>query len=143
MCSLPPVQGPCEAAIQSWFFNEETDRCELFQYGGCDGNLNNFETRGDCERACGGASLVVRLNHVTRFAAVVCSLQGVSTDLACATFGSASEGACTIRARTAAAREESVRPSSTETSSARRTRARTNAVSDAFLFGTKTSPAQL
>ena len=54
VCQLPPEQGPCEAAINSWFYNPSSGRCEQFQFGGCDGNLNNFESRRECETACGG-----------------------------------------------------------------------------------------
>ena len=54
MCQLPPEQGPCEAAINSWFYNPSSGRCEQLQFGGCDGNLNNFASRRECETACGG-----------------------------------------------------------------------------------------
>jgi hypothetical protein len=51
-CSLPPMTGTCEAALQRWAFNPQTGRCERFTYGGCDGNANNFETREACVAAC-------------------------------------------------------------------------------------------
>ncbi|KAK3868114.1 hypothetical protein Pcinc_026477 [Petrolisthes cinctipes] len=33
-------------------FNPETNQCQTFRYGGCDGNLNNFETEEECWNAC-------------------------------------------------------------------------------------------
>jgi hypothetical protein len=52
-CTLPPDPGPCEAYIPSYYYDPETQRCEPFVYGGCDGNGNNFATLADCEAACG------------------------------------------------------------------------------------------
>ncbi|MBN1655655.1 MAG: BPTI/Kunitz domain-containing protein [Deltaproteobacteria bacterium] len=54
ICSLPPVIGPCEALIPRFFFNADTGQCEQFNYGGCQGNANNFETIQQCRQACGG-----------------------------------------------------------------------------------------
>ena len=34
---------------------QEKNRCELFTFGGCQGNGNNFATADQCFEACGGA----------------------------------------------------------------------------------------
>ncbi|ESO07201.1 hypothetical protein HELRODRAFT_191089 [Helobdella robusta] len=52
VCSLAADQGPCTSVIQSWFFNQTTDQCERFYYGGCEGNLNRFSEKKKCEDAC-------------------------------------------------------------------------------------------
>ena len=52
-CKLPRVTGPCRAAFPRWYFNKITRKCELFTYGGCRGNRNNFKTRKECEKKCG------------------------------------------------------------------------------------------
>jgi hypothetical protein len=44
--------GDCEGAFPRYWHNPGAGRCELFSYGGCGGNDNNFNTLADCERAC-------------------------------------------------------------------------------------------
>lgn len=52
VCQKPFVSGPCYANHKKWHFNQATSQCELFTYGGCSGNGNNFDTKKDCERKC-------------------------------------------------------------------------------------------
>ena len=54
MCEQRQVIGPCEAAIQKYWYNITTDDCERFYYGGCYGNDNMFDEYDDCRDACGG-----------------------------------------------------------------------------------------
>nr|CUU99114.1 hypothetical transcript [Hymenolepis microstoma] len=58
VCSLPIDIGPCRASIRRYAYNPSTRRCEIFTYGGCQGNGNNFETEEECERRCGGSGTV-------------------------------------------------------------------------------------
>ena len=51
-CLLPPVTGPCEAAVTSYFFNVSAMQCQTFTYGGCEGNANRFSTVDECYEAC-------------------------------------------------------------------------------------------
>jgi len=63
ICGLPPATGICNAAFQRFFYNRTAQRCELFIWGGCGGNANNFMTREDCERTCGsGKALTATVN---------------------------------------------------------------------------------
>jgi hypothetical protein len=50
------VVGPCKALIPRFYYNAESGKCEPFDYGGCQGNANNFETLQECEKACGGGT---------------------------------------------------------------------------------------
>uniref|UniRef100_A0A3Q3BFU0 Tissue factor pathway inhibitor n=1 Tax=Kryptolebias marmoratus TaxID=37003 RepID=A0A3Q3BFU0_KRYMA len=52
LCSMKDDPGPCKAIKERFFFNVNTGRCEIFEYGGCGGNANNFLTREDCEESC-------------------------------------------------------------------------------------------
>lgn len=47
-CELIPDSGPCEAAITRYYFNQETQECEEFLWGGCDGVVP-FETLEACQ----------------------------------------------------------------------------------------------
>lgn len=51
-CYEEPRAGPCHSAMTRWYFNSETNTCQEFKYGGCDGNLNNFDSKEQCEAVC-------------------------------------------------------------------------------------------
>lgn len=53
-CTLPRVKGPCLGNIKRYYYNDQTQKCEAFRYGGCIGNKNNFFSLHDCELACSG-----------------------------------------------------------------------------------------
>jgi hypothetical protein len=55
-CALPLVPGPCKALIEQWGFDTAAGRCMRFNYGGCDGNANRFDTAAACISACGGTA---------------------------------------------------------------------------------------
>lgn len=56
LCTLPSASGGpenyCRAAHEKFFFNKETQECEMFTYGGCGGNDNRFNTKAECEERC-------------------------------------------------------------------------------------------
>ncbi|XP_058472251.1 tissue factor pathway inhibitor a [Solea solea] len=52
LCALKDDPGPCKAIKDRFFFNVDSGHCELFEYGGCGGNANNFETLEACEEMC-------------------------------------------------------------------------------------------
>ncbi|XP_048750942.2 kielin/chordin-like protein [Ostrea edulis] len=51
-CSLPPEVGLCRASLPRWWYNPEVEKCEMFEYSGCEGNDNKFLTWEDCVREC-------------------------------------------------------------------------------------------
>ncbi|KAF5903370.1 tissue factor pathway inhibitor-like isoform X1, partial [Clarias magur] len=51
-CALKKDEGPCKAIIEKFYFNIETGKCEEFEYGGCQGNENNFQSKEECEAFC-------------------------------------------------------------------------------------------
>ncbi|XP_076460366.1 PI-actitoxin-Afv2b-like [Babylonia areolata] len=52
ICSLPSETGPCRAMIPRYFYDTKSGTCQMFTYGGCLGNANNFEKKENCEAAC-------------------------------------------------------------------------------------------
>lgn len=52
-CYLPSEAGDCRALERRYFYNSQEGLCELFAYGGCGGNQNNFRTIEECEQNCG------------------------------------------------------------------------------------------
>jgi hypothetical protein len=56
VCLLPRESGPCDAAFARWGYVPDSGKCELFTYGGCEGNANNFETEEECAAKCGGGA---------------------------------------------------------------------------------------
>ncbi|EFX79924.1 hypothetical protein DAPPUDRAFT_28224, partial [Daphnia pulex] len=37
-----------------FFFDTQTGKCLIFNYTGCDGNRNNFESESECDLTCNG-----------------------------------------------------------------------------------------
>ena len=57
---MPPVRGPCRASIPRIFFDYNAGVCQVFTYGGCGGNANNFRTVEACEKKCIESNRVVK-----------------------------------------------------------------------------------
>ncbi|XP_028278765.1 tissue factor pathway inhibitor 2 [Parambassis ranga] len=51
-CLLPVEEGPCRADIERYYYNTITQKCEIFYYGGCQGNANNFKSFQECQKTC-------------------------------------------------------------------------------------------
>ncbi|WP_408034201.1 BPTI/Kunitz domain-containing protein [Thiorhodovibrio winogradskyi] len=47
----PPDPGPCKGAFPGFFYDYESNRCQRFTYGGCDG-ARPFESMKACIKAC-------------------------------------------------------------------------------------------
>ncbi|CAN7992812.1 unnamed protein product, partial [Ixodes hexagonus] len=52
ICSMPLDEGSCDKNVPRYFFNTTSSRCDVFQYKGCTGNENNFESHEDCLAEC-------------------------------------------------------------------------------------------
>ena len=51
-CIAPMKVGPCKARIKRYFYNLQARQCQLFRWGGCKPNENNFPTLEDCQAEC-------------------------------------------------------------------------------------------
>ncbi|CAL1675129.1 unnamed protein product [Lasius platythorax] len=51
-CDQPKETGPCAGNFTKWYFNQESQTCEQFLYGGCKANNNNFPTEIACHQQC-------------------------------------------------------------------------------------------
>ena len=56
ICLEKPEGGVCLAYFERYFYNATSELCEIFIYGGCGGNQNNFETLRECYDNCEGNS---------------------------------------------------------------------------------------
>ncbi|XP_076157869.1 tissue factor pathway inhibitor 2 [Alosa pseudoharengus] len=52
ICRFPMDVGPCRALHKKYFFNMTSMQCEIFFYGGCDGNENRFDSMDSCLEYC-------------------------------------------------------------------------------------------
>lgn len=50
-CGLVPDPGLCKAAIPKFYFDQFTQRCRDFIWGGCGGTVP-FDTRKECRSVC-------------------------------------------------------------------------------------------
>uniref|UniRef100_A0A8V5FSI4 Uncharacterized protein n=1 Tax=Melopsittacus undulatus TaxID=13146 RepID=A0A8V5FSI4_MELUD len=52
VCAMKADEGPCKAIHMRYYFNIQSHECEIFEYGGCHGNENNFLTLEECQKKC-------------------------------------------------------------------------------------------
>ena len=63
-CSSIPNPGMCFAAIQIYYFDQNTGQCEESIWGGCDG-LVPFWTLEDCQNNCEENSFIQEIKNPT------------------------------------------------------------------------------
>ncbi|PRD19175.1 UNVERIFIED_CONTAM: Kunitz-type serine protease inhibitor bitisilin-1 [Trichonephila clavipes] len=51
-CGLPASVGPCKEFEVRYHYDMFTDKCQTFNYSGCEANRNNFKTKEACEKEC-------------------------------------------------------------------------------------------
>lgn len=51
-CFLPQETGPCRSIQPRFHYNAREGTCDVFAYGGCAGNQNNFQSEQECQHNC-------------------------------------------------------------------------------------------
>ncbi|CAK1596001.1 unnamed protein product [Parnassius mnemosyne] len=54
-CSLQPDPGTCLSLRTKYYYDINNRECKDFQYGGCGGNRNKFDTKQSCLQECSGS----------------------------------------------------------------------------------------
>ncbi|XP_039992953.1 kunitz-type protease inhibitor 1a isoform X2 [Xiphias gladius] len=55
-CTEPPYTGKCKESLTKWYYNHIQQECLRFNYGGCEGNENRFDTEESCKKVCRGVT---------------------------------------------------------------------------------------
>ncbi|VDP08184.1 unnamed protein product [Heligmosomoides polygyrus] len=55
ICAQPLRIGDCTESVKRYWYNAKARQCQMFEYTGCQGNDNNFETVLDCQSFCKNA----------------------------------------------------------------------------------------
>lgn len=55
-CTEPPHTGSCRESFTKWYYNPVHQECFRFNYGGCYGNENRFDSKESCKRTCKGVT---------------------------------------------------------------------------------------
>ncbi|GMT23765.1 hypothetical protein PFISCL1PPCAC_15062, partial [Pristionchus fissidentatus] len=54
VCKMHVDEGSCSKNVNRFHFNPLLRECRPFVFGGCEGNMNNFESELQCQRFCHG-----------------------------------------------------------------------------------------
>ncbi|KAJ7305058.1 hypothetical protein JRQ81_010857 [Phrynocephalus forsythii] len=52
ICTMTPEKGSCHGQHTRYYYNTESNNCEMFIYGGCLGNGNRFDNIQECLQRC-------------------------------------------------------------------------------------------
>ncbi|XP_043660396.1 male accessory gland serine protease inhibitor [Drosophila teissieri] len=57
ICGEPPAQNginfiTCAGSFEKFSYHPQTRSCQKFDYGGCFGNANSFDSLHECEEKC-------------------------------------------------------------------------------------------
>ncbi|XP_029349432.1 kunitz-type protease inhibitor 1a [Echeneis naucrates] len=55
-CTESPETGICRDGLTKWYYNPLEQNCFRFNYGGCQGNENRFDSKEACLKVCRGVT---------------------------------------------------------------------------------------
>lgn len=77
-CGFPKDIGGCKSNEDRWYFDIVKGQCSLFNYSGCGGNMNNFNTLEKCQTLCAKYKNELRSTTNVKKKELKISLSGVS-----------------------------------------------------------------
>ncbi|XP_053489101.1 kunitz-type protease inhibitor 1 isoform X1 [Ictalurus furcatus] len=83
-CTQPPITGPCRNNNAKWYYNPYEMKCIPFNYGGCNGNNNQFDSEQECMDLCRKVTDKDAFERQTNFEKQVEDGQSVSIAIAVA-----------------------------------------------------------
>uniref|UniRef100_A0A914P994 BPTI/Kunitz inhibitor domain-containing protein n=1 Tax=Panagrolaimus davidi TaxID=227884 RepID=A0A914P994_9BILA len=57
ICNQPLAVGSCTAPSIRYYYDASSGSCRSFQYSGCGGNANNFQSLASCQATCSGSGI--------------------------------------------------------------------------------------
>ncbi|CAG9857851.1 unnamed protein product [Phyllotreta striolata] len=78
-CGLPKDSGNCKSNIDRWYFDIVKGECSIFNYSGCGGNMNNFNTLEQCQILCNKFKKELRVTSELKKKELGVSMSGVLT----------------------------------------------------------------
>ena len=68
-CRMAHDYGLCHGSQLQWFYDHRSQLCRSFQYSGCGGNANRFDTYGACSVVCSDLNITTTSPKATTHAA--------------------------------------------------------------------------
>lgn len=75
LCTQPPDTGSCRDSLTKWYYRPGKQDCFRFNYGGCPGNENRFDSKESCLTACHGVTGRLLLMLTRHFLDIIISVR--------------------------------------------------------------------
>uniref|UniRef100_A0A3P9QCX6 Serine peptidase inhibitor, Kunitz type 1 a n=1 Tax=Poecilia reticulata TaxID=8081 RepID=A0A3P9QCX6_POERE len=70
-CTDEPETGTCRDSFTKWYYDPLSQSCLRFNYGGCEGNENRFDSKEQCMAECHGVTGVIAIAIILGIAIVI------------------------------------------------------------------------
>ena len=60
------MTGPCQSFSTRYYYDQNKKECQPFQYGGCNGNANNYDTLEKCQSTCAKETIGNDFNRIKK-----------------------------------------------------------------------------
>ncbi|KAG1677970.1 Kunitz-type serine protease inhibitor bitisilin-3 [Nymphon striatum] len=83
ICLQEVTPGACYATMERYHYNKTSNKCDIFTYYGCKGNMNNFITQDDCMKQCKDYKIALLKNACFDVVVFIVSSNRMSEDGFC------------------------------------------------------------